>query len=331
MTSRRNEPVNRAVVLDVKNLRVHYETPKGDVVAVNGVSFSLYRGETLGLVGESGCGKTTAAMAILSLVQPPGRVLGGEVWLNGTNLFTLSERQLREVRWRSLALIPQGAMNSLNPVMRVKDQIGDAIQTHDGKQPRERLSTRIGELLNLVGLPGRVSGLYPHELSGGMKQRVCIAMAIALTPPVLIADEPTSALDVVVQRVVAQTLVDVKQRLGVSMVLIGHDMGLQAQLVDRIAVMYAGNLVEIAPVTEAFERPLHPYTQLLIASIPSIKARRPLKAAEGLTHDLRRPPPGCIFQFRCPFVMERCRTVAPPLREHAPDHRVACHLYQSDE
>jgi oligopeptide/dipeptide ABC transporter ATP-binding protein len=318
----------RETVLDVKNLRVHYETPRGDVIAVNGVSFKIYAGETLGLVGESGCGKTTTAMAILRLVQPPGRIVGGEILLDGKNLTALSEAELREARWAKLALIPQGAMNSLNPVMRINSQIADGIETHEGRQPRAQLKERVLDLLNMVGLPGRVYDMYPHELSGGMKQRVCIAMAISLHPALVIADEPTSALDVVVQRVVAQTLLDIKQRLEVSMILIGHDMGLQAQLVDRIAVMYAGNMVEIAPVKDAFADPLHPYTQLLIASIPSIKERKPLKISEGVTHDLRNPPPGCIFQYRCPHVMEKCRQVAPPLRELRPEHFVACHLYE---
>ncbi len=318
----------RDIVLQVKNLRVHYDTPRGDVIAVNGISFHLYRGETLGLVGESGCGKTTAAMGILRLVQPPGRILGGQVFLNGTDLIALDEAGLREVRWRQISLIPQGAMNSLNPVMKVKTQIGDAITTHERGVMGGPLQDRILELLSLVGLPGRVYDMYPHELSGGMKQRVCIAMAIALNPALIIADEPTSALDVVVQRVVGQTLFEVKERLSVSMILIGHDMGLQAQLVDRIAVMYAGNIVEVAPVKAIFKEPLHPYTQLLIASIPSIKERKPLKVTEGLTHDLRTPPPGCIFQFRCPHVTDRCRAVVPPLRELRPEHHVACHLYE---
>jgi len=315
------------VVLNVKNLRVHYATPLGDVIACNGVNFDVYRGETLGLVGESGCGKTTAAMGILRLVPPPGRIVHGQVLLDGTDVMSLDEGELRQVRWRQIALIPQGAMNSLNPVMRIKNQIADGIETHEGRQPRAALRERIVELLNTVGLPSRVYSMYPHELSGGMKQRVCIAMAIALHPSLVIADEPTSALDVVVQRVVAQTLLDVKERLNVSMILIGHDMGLQAQLVDRIAVMYAGNIVEIAPVKEIFGESLHPYTQLLIESIPSIKERKPLKVTAGLTHDLRNPPPGCIFHPRCLYAMDRCRTDVPPLRELAPKHRVACHLY----
>jgi oligopeptide/dipeptide ABC transporter ATP-binding protein len=314
-------------ILQVRDLRIHYETPSGDVIAVNGISFNLNRGETLGLVGESGCGKTTTAMGILRLVQAPGRVVGGKVMLNGIDVLALNETQLREVRWRQMALIPQGAMNSLNPVMRIRTQIGDAIRAHEPRMKRDVLEARVKELLELVDLPPRVFNLFPHELSGGMKQRVCIAMAIALNPTLIVADEPTSALDVVVQRVVGQTLLEVKRRLGVSMILIGHDMGLQAQLVDRIAVMYAGNIVEIAPVADIFREPLHPYTQVLIASIPSIRERKPLTGTEGVTHDLRRPPPGCIYQYRCPHRMQRCLEEAPPLRELRPNHFVACHLY----
>jgi peptide/nickel transport system ATP-binding protein len=313
-------------VLNVKDLRVHYATPTGDVIACNGVNFQVYHGETLGLVGESGCGKTTAAMAILRLVQPPGRIVHGQVLLDGNDIVSLSDRELRRVRWHQVSLIPQGAMNSLNPVMRVKDQIADGIQTHEGRRPRRELKERILQLLNRVGLPGRVYHMYPHELSGGMKQRVCIAMAIALHPSLVIADEPTSALDVVVQRVVAQTLLDVKEELNMSMIMIGHDMGLQAQLVDRIAVMYAGNIMEIAPVEDIFAKPQHPYTQLLIDAIPSIKERKPLKVTEGLTHDLRDPPPGCVFHPRCtsPRATARCHEEVPVLHEVAPRHYVAC-------
>ena len=320
---------NPTFVLDVRDLRVHYATSQGDVIAVNGISFGVQRGEILGLVGESGCGKSTAAMAILRLVQAPGRILGGQVLLNGTDLLGLDEVQLNRVRWRDLALIPQGAMNSLNPVMRVRDQLADAVESHEGKQPKRVLKERILETLATVGLPNRVYDLFPHELSGGMKQRVCIAMAVILNPALIIADEPTSALDVVVQRVISQTLLDVKRRMNVSMILIGHDMGLQAQLVDRIAVMYAGNIAEIAPVESVFAEPLHPYTQLLISSIPSIKERKPLRVTEGLTHDLRRPPPGCVFSLRCPHVADECRAVVPMLREIKPEHLVACHRVET--
>ena len=321
-------PKKQNVVLDIQNLKVYYATPTGDVRAVDNVSFQVLEGEIIGLVGESGCGKTTTAMAILRLVQPPGRITGGQILLDGIDLATLEGQALRAVRWSKMSLIPQGAMNSLNPVMKINKQIADAIQTHEGRKPAKELKERIINLLATVGLPSRVYAMYPHELSGGMKQRACIAMAIALNPALIIADEPTSALDVVVQRVVGETLLDVKERLGVSMIIIGHDMGLMAQLVDRLAVMYAGRMVEIAPVETVFDEPLHPYTQLLIESIPSIKKRKPLKLTEGLTHDLRNPPPGCIFQLRCPHVMDICREVNPPLRELRSRHFVACHLYE---
>jgi peptide/nickel transport system ATP-binding protein len=322
----------RQIALEVEDLHIHYQTPEGDVIAANGVSFKVYRGELLGLVGESGCGKTTVAMGILRLVQPPGRIVGGSVKIRGEkDIVGLSERDLRKVRWTDIALVPQGAMNSLNPTMRIKDQIRDAIETHEGKQPRAQMKQRILDTFTTVGLPSRIFNMYPHELSGGMKQRVCIAMSIVLGPVLVVADEPTSALDVIVQRVVAQTLLDIKQHLGVSMLMIGHDMGLMAQMADRIAVMYAGSLVEIASSRTILKEPYHPYTQLLIESIPSIAERKPLKLTEGLTHDLRNPPPGCIFQFRCPRVMDKCRESRPHLREIRSDHQVACHLYESPE
>jgi peptide/nickel transport system ATP-binding protein len=300
------------------------------VIAANDITFDVYESELIGLIGESGCGKTTTAMAILRLVQPPGRIVDGKIVINGKDLVPLNDKELRKVRWREMALVPQGAMNSLNPLMKIKDQIADGIETHEGKQPKKELKERIFKLLTDVGLPSRIYDMYPHELSGGMKQRACIAMAIALNAPLIIADEPTSALDVIVQRIVAQTLLDIRDRLGVSMIVIGHDMGLMAQLVDRLAVMYAGNLVELAPVDKAYSDAMHPYTQLLIESIPSIKERKPLKLTEGLTHDLRNPPPGCIFQFRCPHVMDICREKRPPFREHDSGHFVACHLYEDE-
>jgi peptide/nickel transport system ATP-binding protein len=292
-------------VLDVRDLRIHYETMQGDVIAVNGVSFSVAQGETLGLVGESGSGKSTVAMGILRLTSPPGRIVGGSVRVNGEDFLAMPGTTLRTRRWRDIALIPQGSMNSLNPVMRVRHQIADAIEAHEGRQTRSALKGRIARLLDMVQLPTRVYDLYPHELSGGMKQRVCIAMAIALEPALIIADEPTSALDVVVQRTVAQTLLDVKKRLNSSMILIGHDMALQAQLVDRIAVMYAGNIVEIGSVRDLFNSPRHAYTRHLIASIPSIRERKPLLVKEFRTPDLRTRRP------------------TPPLVEVSPGHLVA--------
>jgi oligopeptide/dipeptide ABC transporter ATP-binding protein len=313
--------------LEVNDLHVHYFTPRGAAIAANAVNLYVKQGEIVGLVGESGCGKTTVAMAILQMVQPPGRIVQGEVKINGRNLVGLPEKELRKVRWKELALIPQGAMNSLNPVIKIREQLEDAIIAHE-KISRWALREKILKLLNDVGLPERVYNMFPHELSGGMKQRVCIAMAVSLNPSIILADEPTSALDVVVQRVVAQALLDVKKRLGVSMIMIGHDMGLQAQLVDRLAVMYAGNLVEVGPVRSLFAHPYHPYTRLLIDSIPSIKNRKPLKVTEGLTHDLRNPPAGCCFQFRCPLVESRCLEKRPAQIELAPDHWAACVQYQ---
>jgi peptide/nickel transport system ATP-binding protein len=318
-------------VLDVQDLCVHYATGSGDVIAANKVSFKVFKGEIFGLVGESGCGKSTTAMAILRLIQPPGKISNGRALLNGVDLLKLSDGELRKARWKEIALIPQGAMNSLNPVYKIKDQINETISAHESHMSAPALQERIKGLFDMVNLPDRVANMYPHELSGGMKQRVCIAMAVALTPKVIVADEPTSALDVVVQRVVAQSLTTVKERMGVSMILIGHDMGLQAQLVDRIGVMYAGNIVEVAPVENILKSPLHPYTRLLIASIPSIKEKKPLFVTEGLTHDLRNIPTGCIFQYRCPNVMDICKTVPPPFQQVHPRQSVACYLYHREK
>ncbi len=313
-------------VLELNDLNVHYFTPRGAVIAVNHVNLYVKKGEIVGLVGESGCGKTTVAMSTLQMVSAPGRIVGGEIKIEGQNIVNLPEKELRKLRWSKLALIPQGAMNSLNPVTKIKEQMADGITAHE-KISGAALRDKVLKLLNDVGLPERVYNMFPHELSGGMKQRVCIAMAVALNPAVIIADEPTSALDVIVQRVVAQTLLDVKNRLGVSMIMIGHDMGLLAQMVDRVAVMYAGNLVEVGPVGSIFEHPYHPYTQLLIDAIPSTKQKKPLKVTEGLTHDLRNPPPGCCFQFRCPFVRDACRQKPPEFKQMEPDHFVACVQY----
>lgn len=320
---------DNSVVLDVKDLHIFYETPKGDVRAVDGIDFVLYEGETLGLVGESGCGKTTAAMGVLQLISPPGRIVKGSIDLDGVDLLDLSEEELRQMRWARLALIPQGAMNSLNPTMKISEQIADVVRQHSTeKRSKNEVKEYILNLFHQVGLPARIYEMYPHEISGGMKQRVCIAMAIALSPAVIIADEPTSALDVVVQRVIAQTMLKVKEALGVSMIMIGHDMGLMAQMVDRIAVMYAGNIVEISAVEHIFKNPGHPYSELLIDAVPSLKERKPLKITKGITHDPRNPPPGCIFQLRCPYVMERCRVEKPQRQEIRPRQGVACHLYE---
>jgi len=314
------------ISLSVNELKVHYGTPTGDIIAVNSISFDVNKGEALGLVGESGCGKSTAAYGILRLVQPPGKILGGTVSIDGTEVNDLSDEDFRKLRGKKLALIPQGAMNSLNPTMKVFGQIKDQIQAHEGKQNSNEIKDRILNLLSKVGLPKRTYNMYPHELSGGMKQRVCIAIGIALHPNLVIADESTSALDVVVQRVVAQTLSQIQKEMGVSMIMISHDMGLMAQMVDRIAVMYAGNIVEISPTNQLFKNPSHPYSKILIESIPSIKDKNPLKLVEGITHDPRRPPPGCIFQLRCPLVEPRCKETPPSMKKFSNGREVSCHL-----
>ena len=315
-------------VLEVRDLRVYYHTPRGAVKAVDGVSFDLRPAERLGLVGESGSGKSTIALSLMRLIKPPGRIEGGEVWLDGLELVSVSEDRMRSLRLAGIALVAQGAMNSLNPVLRVREQIVDGLQDHGERLSKRELDARVRDLLERVGLRPEVAGMFPHELSGGMKQRVCIAIAISLRPKVIIADEPTSALDVVVQRQVMQTLRKVQQDLGAAVILVGHDMGLMAQAVDRLGVMYAGNLVEVCNVADVFREPLHPYSQLLIASLPSLDAKGEFRGIPGLPPSLLNRPTGCPFRPRCPAAMDVCAVEMPPLQEARPGHWVACHLYE---
>ena len=317
----------KAEVLQVRNLRVYYQTAVGPLKAVDGVTFSLKSGERFGLAGESGSGKSTLAFALMRLIKPPGYIEGGQVLLDGMDVIKLSEDEMHKVRLAQIALVPQGAMNSLNPVMRIKDQIIDGIVDHSNKIPRSALEERVHELLKRVELKPEVVNMFPHELSGGMKQRVCLAIAISLSPRVIIADELTSALDVVVQRQVMLTLGQVQESLGASVLLVGHDMGLMAQFVDRIGMLYAGKLVEAGSVREVFKEPLHPYTQLLIASLPSLEGKRRFKGIPGLPPLLLNPPSGCAFHPRCPQVMSRCSLEVPSLKEVRPGRWVACHLY----
>jgi oligopeptide/dipeptide ABC transporter ATP-binding protein len=317
-------------VLEVRDLVVHYHTSRGAVQAVNGVSFDIREGERLGLVGESGSGKSTIALALLRLIRPPGRIEGGEMLLDGVDLLSLYEEEMRQVRLAKVALVAQGAMNSLNPVLRVKEQIRDGLHDHGIQLSSRAMDARIAELLNSVGLRREVANRFPHELSGGMKQRVCIAIAISLRPKLIIADEPTSALDVVVQRQVMDTLLAVQEDLGAAIILIGHDMGLMAQVVDRVGIMYAGNLAEVSPVGDLFREPLHPYSNLLIASLPSFDEKEAFKGIPGLPPSLLNRPTGCSFRTRCPHAMERCALVEPGLREVQVGRRVACHLYESE-
>jgi len=319
-----------APVLRVSDLAVAYHTPAGPVRAVGGVSFDLYPGERFGLVGESGSGKSTIALALLRLIRPPGRIERGQALLDGRDLLTLDDEAMRDLRLRGISLVAQGAMNSLNPVKRIKDQILLGLRDHGVRLSGAGADRRVAELLTRVGLKPAVADRYPHELSGGMKQRVCIAIAISMEPRVIIADEPTSALDVVVQWQIIDTLRRVQEELGAAVILIGHDMGLMAQSVDRLGVMYAGELVEVAPVRGLFGEPLHPYSQLLIASLASLEERGELRGIPGLTPSLLRKPGGCPFHPRCPKVMERCREVEPALRELLPGHLAACHLYPDE-
>jgi peptide/nickel transport system ATP-binding protein len=312
-------------VLRVEGLRVAFDHPLGKVQAVDDVSFALSPGERFGLAGESGSGKSTLALSILRLIKPPGRIEAGEVWLAGTRLGDLDEDGMRALRLAGIALVPQGSMNSLNPVLRIGGQIGDALAEHGLPLTRGVAERRIAALLAEVGLPESVARMYPHELSGGMKQRACIAVAICLRPKVIIADEPTSALDVVVQRQVMATLARVQQELGAAVILVGHDMGLMAQFVDRLAVMYAGRLVEVAPIAEIITRPRHPYTRALIASLPSLDTRGALAGIPGLAPLLRDLPDGCAFHPRCTLAVGRCRTEKPKLR-NIDGPQVACHL-----
>jgi len=315
-----------ADVLRVEGLSVRYHTAGGAVQAADGITFSVRPGERLGIAGESGSGKSTMALALLRLIKPPGRIEAGAVWLDGRDLMTLSDEEMRRLRLARIALVPQGSMNSLNPVLRIRDQIADALRDHGVDATERELGDRLRDLLPRVGLDPEVAGMFPHQLSGGMKQRACIAIAVSLSPPVIVADEPTSALDVVVQRQVMDTLARAQTELGAAVILVGHDMGLMAQFVDRLGVMYAGRLVEISPVRDVFTAPLHPYTRMLIATLPSLERKGVFQGIPGLPPPLRDLPAGCAFHPRCPLAVDRCRSETPVLREARPDGWAACHL-----
>lgn len=317
----------KRAILQVRDLSIHYHTSRGAVQAVNRVSFDIHEGERLGLVGESGSGKSTIALGLLRLIRPPGRIESGQIAMDGVDLLGLSNEEMRQARLADIALVAQGAMNSLNPVVRVRDQIRDGLRDHEVHLSARAFDDRVNELLDSVGLRRDVANMYPHELSGGMKQRVCIAIAISLRPKLIIADEPTSALDVVVQRQVMDTLLKVQEELGAAILLIGHDMGLMAQVVDRVGIMYAGNFSEISNVADLFRAPLHPYSQLLIGSLPSLEHKGGFQGIPGLPPSLLNRPVGCAFRSRCPRAFDRCAIEEPALREVAAGRRVSCHLY----
>lgn len=323
-----SDPDPRPAILRLENLTVYYETPQGPVHAVEGVSFALRPQERFGLVGESGSGKSSMALTIMRLIKPPARVVAGHIWFDKKDLLTLSQEEMRELRLAQIAMIAQGSMNSLNPVMRVRDQIAAGLHDHGVTLSKQALEEQVTALLAAVGLAPQVANMFPHELSGGMKQRVVIAIAISLRPRVIIADEPTSALDVVVQRQVMETLKNVQAEIDAAVILVGHDMGLMAQFVQRLGVMYAGRLMEIAPVREIFRNPRHPYTRLLISSLPSTEVKGQFTGIPGLPPSLRDVPSGCVFHTRCPQVAERCSAEVPAFREVQPEVWVACHFAQ---
>ncbi len=320
----RNEPI-----LSVSNLEVTYYTDAGRAKALDDVSFTLNAGEKLGMVGESGSGKSTLALAMMRMIKLPGRIEAGHVVIGGTDLMALSEEQMRQARLSKIAYIPQGAMNSLNPVIRIGAQLMDGIRSHGIHDTRAQVEERCVEALKSVDLDPSVFRMYPHELSGGMKQRVCIAIGILLQPQVIIADEPTSALDVVTQRQVMETIDRVKNQINAAVILIGHDMGLMAQFVDRVAVMYSGRLVEVSTVREMFTDPVHPYAAALISSLPNLENKGVFQGIPGLAPSLLRLPTGCAFHPRCSRAMDICKTTRPITRMVQNDRLVTCHLYDA--
>ncbi len=317
-------------VLQVKDLKVSYYTDSGRATALDGVSLDLQAGEKLGLVGESGSGKSTMALAMMRMIKPPGRVEGGQVIVDGTDLMGLTDDAMLKARLSKIAYIPQGAMNSINPVMRIGAQMVDGIKAHDSRASRADIEERCMTALGSVDLKREVFKMYAHELSGGMKQRACIAISILLKPKVIICDEPTSALDVVTQRQVMETIDHVQKQIGAAVILIGHDMGLMAQFVDKVAVMYAGRLMELSPVRAMFTDPKHPYAQALISSLPNLDKKGVFRGIPGLAPSLLRLPGGCPFHPRCPKVMDVCRTVVPNYDSLPGGRKVACHLYSTE-
>ncbi len=316
-------------LLDVQNLTTNYRTVRGWVRAAEDISFKVEQGEALGIAGESGCGKTTVALSLLKILPSGGVIRKGKIIFDGTDLVPLAENQMRKVRWKDISIVFQGAMNAMNPVFKVGDQIVEAIRTHQHDVDKTAAMDRAKSLLEMVGVePSRIDN-YPHEFSGGMRQRALIAMALAANPKLLIADEPGTALDVIVQAQVLRLMRELRERLGLSMVLISHDLSIIAETCQKVAIMYAGRIAEFGDAEAVYNEPLHPYTQGLIKAFPSIKGRRVrLSSIPGQPPDLLNPPSGCRFNPRCPFVMDVCHKVDPPLeRVGSGDHFVACHLY----
>lgn len=313
-------------LLEVKNLKTYFDTSKGQLKAVDDVSFDLNYGEALGLVGESGCGKTTSALSICRLLPKEGKVCGGEVLLEGRDIAKLSDEEIRHHRWKDISVIFQGAMNALNPVMSIGEQIAEAMVLHEGLEKPEAL-TKAGDLLELVEISrGRVAN-YPHEFSGGMKQRAMIAMALACNPKVVIGDEPTTALDVMVQAQILNLLERLRKELNMGLILITHDLSILGETCDKIAVMYAGKIVESGTVSDIFENAKHPYTQKLISCFPNVeKEKRIPEGIKGVPANMLNPPAGCPFHPRCEIACDRCKTEIPQQKKIGDSYQIACHL-----
>jgi peptide/nickel transport system ATP-binding protein len=304
---------------------MHYTTRAGEVSAVDDVSFTLDKGASMGLVGESGCGKTSIAATILKLLPENAEIQGGHIYLDGSDLVPMSENEIRKVRWRHISMVFQAAMNSLNPVYKVGDQIIEALETHLPQLSAQDTRKRVEDLFSLVGLDPKLVDQYPHEYSGGMRQRAVIAMALACHPDLIIADEPTTALDVIVQDSLLREMTELQKQLGMAMIYISHDIAVIAEVSDRIGVMYAGKLVEFGDTEEIFHHPIHPYTQGLLSSFPSIIGpKRELVTLAGEPPDLIHPPSGCRFHPRCPFATDICIEKVPAYEEHRTGHYAAC-------
>ncbi|MCX8208751.1 MAG: ABC transporter ATP-binding protein [Sulfolobales archaeon] len=315
-----------STVLSVNDLRVYYYTLTGIVRAVDGVSLSLGEGEALGIAGESGSGKSTLGYGILGLVPPPGRITRGSIVVDGIDITKLRPAELRKVRWSKVSMVFQGAMNALNPVYTVGHQLSEPLVIHKGLSVKESLEIA-AEMVKKVGLTPDILRRYPHELSGGMKQRVMIAMALLLKPRLVIADEPTTALDVVIQAQIMNLFKELRQAERNAMIFITHDLSIIAEIADKTGIMYAGKIVELGASEAVFGNPLHPYTQGLLRSIPRLRSKEKITWIPGVPPDLRMPPPGCRFHPRCPYAMDVCRSEEPPEIEVEKDHTVSCWLY----
>jgi len=315
-------------ILDIQDLVIHFEVDGEVIRAVNGVSLCLGRGETLGLVGETGAGKTTTALAAMHLVpDPPGIIKSGEILLNGRDVREMTDAQLESVRGKEISMIFQDPMTSLNPVFTIGEQIAESLMIHE-RLSHEEAAGRVAEILEMVGIPGSRAGEYPHQFSGGMKQRVVIAIALACNPMVLIADEPTTALDVTIQAQVLELMKELKERYRTAMIMITHDLGIVAEVCDRVAVMYAGRIVEKGSLDDIFNHTLHPYTEGLFNSLPNIRDRRArLHPIPGLMPDPSNLPEGCAFAPRCAYASDACRERQPEFREFSPGHFAACAAY----